>query len=203
MEKILEEITPEGEAFIIYRLKGLADNITYLLAQNGVCISIDPGKDQVVDELISELGLKLEAILITHFHKEHSGGAKELKGEKRIPILGPKHRELSFLDQVIEDGDEISLGPFSMTVIHAPGHTILGGCGNMEEGNEHHYFHSLEKIKSLPIETRIFAGHAYNTRSKKAAPFHTLEKEMVGNPFLKALTPHALNELFKKCKECN
>ncbi len=239
MEKILEEISSLGEEFIVYRLRVLDDNFTYLLAQNGLCVSIDPGDDEPVRGLISELNLELEAILVTHFHKDHSGGAKGLKGEKKLPILGPKHKELPFLDQVIADGDEISLGPFSMTVIHAPGHTMehvmyyfqeidllfcgdvlfLGGCGKILEGNEHHYFHALEKIKNLPLETRIFAGHDYNKRNiefiqfldptsvsagmKEEDTFHTLEQEMAINPFLKAKTPPIFNELHQKCKEFN
>jgi len=237
MEKLIDnESSDEGE-FSLYLMEVLETNYTYLLAQNGVALSIDPGESAPVQTALEETGLELEAILITHHHEDHNGGVKKLKGDKKIPVLGPKHKNLSFLDSVIADGDEISLGPFSMEVIHSPGHTLehvmyhfpelkvlfcgdvlfLGGCGKMFEGNEHHYFHTFEKIKKLPPSTRLFCGHNYNKRNleflqfldpdfsekdlKEADHFHTLKQELKINPFLKAESPHEFLEVYQKRDE--
>ncbi|MCH9620956.1 MAG: Hydroxyacylglutathione hydrolase GloB [Chlamydiia bacterium] len=237
MEKIIDsESSLEGE-FSIYLLEILETNYTYLLAQKGVCLSIDPGAFEPVEEALKETGLELESILLTHHHPDHIDGAKKLKGDKKVPILGPKHKDIPFLDSVVADGDEISLGPFSMEVIHAPGHTMehlmyyfpdlkllfcgdvlfLGGCGKMFEGNEHHYFHTFEKIKKLPLDTRIFTGHNYNQRNidflkhldpkfseKDMNPvdhFHTLKQELKINPFLKAETPQDFLSLYNQRDE--
>jgi hydroxyacylglutathione hydrolase len=234
MEKIIDnESSDEGE-FSLYSLDILETNWTYILSQNGVCLSIDPGQSAPVKSAIEETGLELEAILITHFHADHIEGAKPLKGDKKLPILGPKHKDLPFLEQVVADGDEISLGPFSIEVIHAPGHTLehimyyfpdlkllfcgdvlfLGGCGKMFEGNQHHYFHTFEKIKKLPTDTRLLVGHNYNQKNidfmKHLNPdfsdkhmkvddhFHTLKQELKINPFLSADSPQEFLEIYEK-----
>lgn len=185
MSKILEGKTADGGRFTLYQLRVLDDNYTYVLAQDGVCISVDPGESAPVSTFIEDSGYTLEAILITHFHADHISGVEELKGDRKIPVLGPKHKDLSFIDQTVAEDDEISLGPFSMEIIHAPGHTMehimyyfpelkllfcgdvlfLGGCGKMFEGNEHHYFNTFEKIKKLPSDTIILTGHDYNKRN--------------------------------------
>jgi len=201
MEKIITDDCSEEGEFSLYQLRVLEDNYTYLLVQNGVCLSIDPGDAEKVTNAIEDMGLALEAILITHFDEDHIQGAAPLKGESKVPIIGPKHRDLPFLDQEVCEGDELSLGPFSMEVIHAPGHTMehlmyyfpdlkllfcgdvlfLGGCGKMFEGNEHHYFHAFEKIKRLPSDTRLLTGHDYNKRNIAFIKFldkHFSEKDM-------------------------
>lgn len=233
MNKIFEGKSPDGEDFSLYQLRVLEDNYTYVLAQNGVCVSVDPGDSDPVNAFLEENGYDLEAILITHFHDDHIGGAKGVKGEKKTPILGPKHQNLPFLDQAVAEEDEISLGPFAMEVIHAPGHTMehlmycfpelkllfcgdvlfLGGCGKMFEGNEHHYFHTFEKIRKLPGDTLLLTGHDYNKRNidflKHINPsfsdkdmtendtYHTLKQEIALNPFLSAKTPGAFLEVYK------
>jgi hydroxyacylglutathione hydrolase len=189
MHKIIEEINADKEQFSLYQLKMLEDNFSYLLVQNGVCFAIDPSDAQKVEIAMEEIPCSLEAILVTHFHKSHALGAAALKGDTKIPILGPKHKSLSFIDSEVDDGDAISLGPFSMEVIHAPGHTFehvmyffrelkllfcgdvifLGGLGKMEEGTEQQYFYTIEKIKALPKDTRILPG---KDLSKKNAEFN-------------------------------
>ncbi|AOX17791.1 MBL fold metallo-hydrolase [Kozakia baliensis] len=70
-------------------------------------IVIDPGGD--VPELVRALdGLTVEAILLTHGHLDHAGGADELRrllseqqGE-RVPLIGPDIRD-KFLMENIED----------------------------------------------------------------------------------------------------
>ena len=48
---------------------------------------IDPGCDafKIVKE-VSQAGLKIKYILITHGHFDHTGAAKELKGIMKVPI---------------------------------------------------------------------------------------------------------------------
>lgn len=237
MEQIIDHQSSDEGEYSLYQLKVLEDNYTYILALGGLCVCIDPGESEPVKNYLAQSGLDLEAILITHFHQDHCLGAKELKGDKKIPVLGPKHKELSMVNQVVADGDEVSVGPFMMEVIHAPGHTMehvmyhfaelkllfcgdvlfLGGCGKMFEGNQHHFFHTFEKIKNLPQDTKILVGHNYNQRNfdfikhlnpkfsekdfKLDAPFHTLKQELKINPFLQAKDAQEFLNLYERRDE--
>ena len=76
---------------------------------------------------------------------------------------------------------------FIAKVIHVPGHTkghicfhffndrliFTGdtlfslGCGRVFEGTNKEMFQSLNKIKSLPEDTKIFCGHEYTLQNSK------------------------------------
>jgi len=118
--------------------------------------------------------------------------------------MGPKQEDLDFIDQEVMEGDECLISNFTVQVIALPGHTLdhvgyyfpdckalfsgdalyLGGCGKMLEGNEVQYFESLQKIKKLPADTRIFGGHG-----KGEPTMRTLGEEVRLNPFLQVSSP--------------
>jgi hydroxyacylglutathione hydrolase len=220
MEKIIEETLVDKEQFSLYQLKVQEDDFTYLLEQNGVCLAIDPSDLKEVELSIDLIGCCLEAILITHFHKKHNFCASALKEESKAPILGPKNS--NYLDSELADGDCISLGPFSMEIMHLSANSnehimyffrelkllfcgdllSIGGCGKILEEDQLQYFQVLEKIKSLPKDTRILSA---SNLGKKNAEFNlsldpnypqakqlqedcfaTIETEIGRNPFLMA-----------------
>ncbi|MBT9569367.1 MAG: MBL fold metallo-hydrolase [Thiobacillus sp.] len=105
---------------------------------------IDPGGE--VERLLAEVaqrGLQLEKILLTHGHLDHVGAATELRDALGIPIIGPHHDELFWLDllphqaelfnfppavaftpdQWLDDGDTVEVGSLRFDVLHCPGHT--------------------------------------------------------------------------------
>jgi glyoxylase-like metal-dependent hydrolase (beta-lactamase superfamily II) len=105
----------------------------------------DPGGDlDLVTKKISELGLKVEAIYLTHGHIDHAGGAMELKELYKVPLVGP-HKDDAFLltgleeqakmfgvaqsvrnatpDRWLEEGDTISIGDNEFQIFHCPGHS--------------------------------------------------------------------------------
>lgn len=106
---------------------------------------IDPGGD--VDKIkaaIAEQSVTVEKIFLTHGHLDHASGATQLARELGgIPIIGP-HQDDQFLldalegnrgrpgfqtaevckpDQWLGDGDTVSFGTVSFSVLHCPGHT--------------------------------------------------------------------------------
>ncbi len=105
---------------------------------------VDPGGD--LDRIVAVLkkeGLNLEKILLTHAHIDHAGGTAELAQTYGVPIEGP-HKEDKFWidalpqqsqmfdfpavdvftpDRWLEEGDMVSVGESSLSVVHCPGHT--------------------------------------------------------------------------------
>src|SRR5690348_14893833 len=106
-------------------------------------VVVDPGGD--VDRIaaaITEAGVTVERIWLTHGHLDHAGGAAELRERLNVPIEGPDQRDdflLSALedqgrsygfamrnvtpDKWLQEGDTVTLGEHSFDVLHCPGHT--------------------------------------------------------------------------------
>lgn len=105
---------------------------------------VDPGGEaQKLLDAAKNLGVTIKQILLTHGHLDHAGGAKDIKEQLGLPIIGP-HREDKFWldgieehaanynmpglrcctpDQWLNDGDEVTVGNITMQVYHTPGHT--------------------------------------------------------------------------------
>lgn len=127
----------------------LACNCTILGdPEAGEAIVIDPG-DEVdrIHRRLTELGLKLKQILITHAHIDHVGGALKLKkltgapillNENDLPLLKMMDQQAGWLgvatpetappDESLTDGLYVGLERFPAQVIHTPGHTQGSVC---------------------------------------------------------------------------
>jgi glyoxylase-like metal-dependent hydrolase (beta-lactamase superfamily II) len=111
-------------------------------------IVIDPG-DEIgrIHKRLTELGLKLKQILVTHAHIDHVGGALKLKRLTGAPIflndndmpllkmmemqaawLGVQPPETAPPDENLADGLVVGLERFPADVIHTPGHTQGSVC---------------------------------------------------------------------------
>lgn len=107
---------------------------------------IDPGTpDPWVSETLSQVGLTVEAIVLTHGHVDHIGGVEQVKGETGAPVwihpadqpmLGdPRKNGGAFFgmlvrapepDRLLAEGDRLRLGSLEFQVLHTPGHTPGG-----------------------------------------------------------------------------
>lgn len=107
-------------------------------------VIVDPGGDvETILQVISENGLTLKEIWLTHGHIDHAGGADELRERLSIPVIGPHRDDLPLLsnlemqaikfgvdaqvrnvvpDRWLEDGDTVSFGNHTFEVRHCPGH---------------------------------------------------------------------------------
>ncbi len=70
-------------------------------------------------------GLKLDYILNTHHHWDHTGGNEELKSKFHCTIVGPKADKgrIPGIDVALADGESWQFGDLEMQVFDTPGHT--------------------------------------------------------------------------------
>jgi glyoxylase-like metal-dependent hydrolase (beta-lactamase superfamily II) len=114
----------------------------------GEAIVIDPG-DEVgrIHKRLTDLGLKLKQILVTHAHIDHVGGALKLKrltgapillNEDDLPLLKMMEMQAGWLgvatpetappDALLSDGLVVGLERYPAQVLHTPGHTQGSVC---------------------------------------------------------------------------
>jgi glyoxylase-like metal-dependent hydrolase (beta-lactamase superfamily II) len=106
-------------------------------------IVVDPGDDIAdIQAILNRHQLKVKAIVITHAHIDHIGGAAKLKAASGAPVymnqndqplydnldmqagwLGMRTPERTTIDTAVKDGDTLTLGPADFHVLHTPGHT--------------------------------------------------------------------------------
>ena len=162
----------------------LVDNYSYLIhdeESNTVAI-IDPSEFKPCDKIIKKYN-KLDFILNTHHHADHVNGNLELKKKYNSKILGfsQDKRRIPGIDILLEENQKQKIGNLEFEVIFIPGHTkghiafffskekiaFTGdtlfslGCGRVFEGTHEEMFYSLNKIKNLPPDTKIYCGHEY------------------------------------------
>jgi glyoxylase-like metal-dependent hydrolase (beta-lactamase superfamily II) len=175
---------------------------TYLLADRagGEAILIDTVREQVPRDLalLGELGLKLKFILDTHLHADHVTGAAKLKEATGARSGVAKVAGVAAAELALEDGQELSYGPFRLKVLATPGHTnaclsfysegmvFTGdtlfvrdvGRTDFQQGSNEKMFASIRgQIFSLPPETLIYPGHDY-----RGHHVSTVQEEQAHNP---------------------
>ena len=171
----------------------LTDNYAWLLRDSGTGATaiVDPADAAPVIEAIEKAGGRLDMILLTHHHADHTAGVDEVRARFHCPVGGAvadQHR-LPKLDDAVKDGDTVRLGDASARVIDTPGHTrgqinyffpdgavLLSGdtlfslgCGRLIEGTAQEMFDSLRKLAALPDDTLVCCGHEYTESNARVA----------------------------------
>jgi glyoxylase-like metal-dependent hydrolase (beta-lactamase superfamily II) len=136
---IRRRVAPNGGPFTA------SGTCTYVIGQGRVAV-LDPGPDHPghIDALLRDLsGETIEAIVVTHTHRDHSPGARLLAARTGAPILGcGLHRTARDLtdaevprldasadrdhdpDRVMAEGDAVTGPGWTLVAVETPGHTM-------------------------------------------------------------------------------
>jgi len=169
-------------------LVGEMANFTYLLIdeKNNSCIIVDPSWDlEVIFEYIKKNALKINFIINTHSHFDHTIGNEQVAKLTGAKIMqhtsSPLHK-----DSALEDGDRITFGNSTIDIIHTPGHSkdsiclildnkmiltgdtiFVGSCGRLDlpGGSASEMFDSIYgKLINLDSELVVLPGHHYGSK---------------------------------------
>lgn len=171
----------------------LSDNYGFLIRDEatGLVAAVDtPDAEAILADLEASGWGRLDLILNTHWHPDHTGGNERLKAETGCEIIGPEEvRRAAPLDRVVVDGDVVRLGETAFEVVLSPGHTLghvvyraveddlafVGdvifalGCGRLFEGTAEQMWDSLSRIADWPETTTLYCAHEYTASNARFA----------------------------------
>lgn len=163
----------------------LTDNYGFLVRDDatGAVAAVDaPDAAAILADLEASEWGRLDLLLTTHWHPDHTQGAADLKAATGCRIVGPEEaRRATPLDRVVAEGDAIELGATRFDVLEMPGHTLghvvylserartafVGdvifplGCGRLFEGTPDQMWASLSCISAWGDEVVLWAAHEY------------------------------------------
>lgn len=168
------------------------DNYIWLIRgakDPGAVAVVDPGDAVPVLQRLAAESLRLHAILATHHHADHVGGAARLVAETGATVFGPRSERLPVACVPLSDGERARVPALGLefTVLDVPGHTaghiafyghgalfcgdtlFSAGCGRLFEGTPEQMLASLDAFAGLPDATRVFCGHEYTLANLRFA----------------------------------
>jgi hydroxyacylglutathione hydrolase len=177
----------------IEQIPVLSDNYVYLVHEPtaGLTAVVDPAVTEPVVAALTRHGWRLTHILNTHHHHDHVGGNEALKAATGCVIVGPRadRERIPGIDIALGDGDVFEFGGSRARVFDVPGHTrghiayhfaaehalfcgdtlFALGCGRMFEGTAPEMWASLDKLRRLPGDTRVYCAHEYTQSNGRFA----------------------------------
>ncbi len=173
-------------------LPAFTDNYIWMLHDSRHAVVVDPGDAAPVLQALRDMGLSLQAILVTHHHGDHVGGVDALRQASGAAVYGPAGENMPEPITRLRQGDSVTALGQSFTVLDVPGHTaghiayfcadmdgapllfcgdtlFSGGCGRLFEGTPAQMQASLDTLAALPGNTRVCCAHEYTLSNLKFA----------------------------------
>ncbi len=156
----------------IKQFRYAADNLAYLIYDDKHAIAVDPGAVNDILAFLKKSDIKLEYIVNTHTHPDHTSGNAEVLNQTHAEYLDiPALIKKTFL--------ELELSGNRIDVHHTPGHSedsvifhfdnilvtgdtlFTGKAGKCFTGDLKRFLVSIKLIMSFPDDTIIYGGHDY------------------------------------------
>ncbi|MBO5999912.1 MAG: MBL fold metallo-hydrolase [Lachnospiraceae bacterium] len=156
---------------------------TYIVYRDKSAVIIDPADNgEGIFDAVSDEGLTIEAVLITHAHFDHILGLEGLLSKKKVPVYAAaaekelcsdadKNQSAVFqractvsADHWIEDGEAFTAGGIGFTMIHTPGHTPGSCCYYIDNGDEPLLFSGDTLFQASVGRTDLPGGNAKELR---------------------------------------
>ena len=183
----------------IKRIPVLSDNYVFVLSdlQQKKAAVIDPAVASPILDYLAEIDCQLVAIFNTHHHYDHVGGNKQLiKHYPNLCVYGGAEDKGRIPHQQVflKQGDTVEFADRIGHVFFVPGHTrahiayyfppvaadktgelfcgdtiFAGGCGRLFEGTPSQMVDSIDKLRQLPDNTRVWCAHEYTLSNLKFA----------------------------------
>ena len=167
----------------------LQDNYSFVIhdTETDTVAVVDPSEFEPVNNFIEKKFKKIDYILNTHHHFNHTGGNLDLQKKYKAKIIGFKkdQERIPGIDIKLSNNEDFKLGNINFKILFIPGHTsghicfyaksakviFTGdtlfslGCGKVFEGTHVQMLRSLNLIKELPGNTQIYCGHEYTQKN--------------------------------------
>lgn len=180
-------------ALEIIQIPCLTDNYGVLIhePETGETASIDAPDAEVLRSALEARNWRLTQIFVTHHHADHTAGILPLKAKYGCAVTGPEAelQRVPGIDKAVDEKTPLSFAGYNVRVIETPGHTLghvsyflpdahvaftgdtlfALGCGRIFEGTAELMWGSLQKLMSLPDDTRIYCGHEYTLSNGRFA----------------------------------
>lgn len=178
-------------------IPALADNYIFLFQdpKTGKTAVVDPGESEPVIKALESKNLKLDHILITHHHWDHTDGVAALHKKYKAKLAAPKaelskyQSRIGTPDRLLSEGDIYKVGNLAFNIITCKGHTnghiayinqetktifcgdILFslGCGRLFEGTPTEAWQGIQKIRQYADDTLLYCAHEYTKSNGKFA----------------------------------
>jgi len=173
-------------------IPAFSDNYIWMLHDGQRALVVDPGEAGGVRDTLARLGLRLDTILVTHHHADHTGGVAELREATDARVFGPAFETLPEPLSRLSGGERVQALGLDFEVIDVPGHTaghiayqladldgrpllfcgdtlFSGGCGRLFEGTPAQMHASLARLAALPGNTRVCCTHEYTLSNLRFA----------------------------------
>jgi hydroxyacylglutathione hydrolase len=176
----------------LFPVPAFSDNYIWVLHDGQRALAVDPGESHGLAAWLAAQHLKLDTILITHHHGDHTGGVEALRAATGARVFGPVRETMPEPLSRVSGGAVVEALGLRFEVIDVPGHTaghiayhcrqvdgtpllfcgdtlFSAGCGRLFEGSPAQMLDSLSRLAILHDDTRVCCTHEYTLSNLRFA----------------------------------